>query len=284
MEDFIMQEIIIDEHFKYLLPELSEADFQKLEISIIEYGCVVPLILWNRILIDGYHRYKICSKHDIPFKIVEMEFDSREEATIWIIDNQISRRNLTPIQLCYFRGLHYHLEKQLIGGDRKSTRQKSLYQNDTMISGGTAGALAELYNVSRPTIIRDEKLAIGLNRVNDVLPEAKMKILSEEVSVNKSKLETFAEAPLEKVTAFANEVVDGTYDRKAQSSAKREVINNIIEIFPEVQELTTLVNNFTKDIGLLMLNMNKTGPVEAKSALRIYIDTLEDFYGGWNIV
>ena len=48
-----MQEIIIDEEFRFLLPVLDEETFRLLEENILEHGCRVPLVLWNNILIDA---------------------------------------------------------------------------------------------------------------------------------------------------------------------------------------------------------------------------------------
>ena len=48
-----MQEIIIDEEFRFLLPALDEETFRLLEENILEHGCLVPLVLWNGILIDA---------------------------------------------------------------------------------------------------------------------------------------------------------------------------------------------------------------------------------------
>ncbi|MDR2571688.1 MAG: hypothetical protein LBD23_15535 [Oscillospiraceae bacterium] len=89
-----MQNIIIDEEFESLLPKLDETTFETLENNLLEYGARDALVLWNDILIDGYNRYKICTKHNIPFNTVDMEFNSREEVLMWISNNQIARRNL----------------------------------------------------------------------------------------------------------------------------------------------------------------------------------------------
>ena len=62
-----------------------------------------------------------------------MEFDTREEVVIWIIRNQTDRRNLSPIQLSYFRGVHYNADKELHGGDRRSDQAKSKGQIDPLI-------------------------------------------------------------------------------------------------------------------------------------------------------
>lgn len=50
---------------------------------------------WPAILIDGHNRYEICNDHGIPFQTVEVSFDSRTEARIWIRNNQFGRRNLS---------------------------------------------------------------------------------------------------------------------------------------------------------------------------------------------
>ena len=43
-------EIIIDEEFRILLPQLDEEPFRLPEENILEYGCRDPLVPWNGIL------------------------------------------------------------------------------------------------------------------------------------------------------------------------------------------------------------------------------------------
>ena len=133
MQNLLKQTIIIDEQFQFLLPTLDEETYRLLEENILEFGVREPLVLWKGILIDGYNRYRICTEHNLEFNTVEMEFENREEVLIWIISNQISRRNMTPMQMSYFRGLHYMADKKSRGGDRKSQREKSNGQNDHLI-------------------------------------------------------------------------------------------------------------------------------------------------------
>jgi len=44
-----MQDIIIDEELKRLLPPLDEHEYCSLEENILVYGCMNPLVLWNGI-------------------------------------------------------------------------------------------------------------------------------------------------------------------------------------------------------------------------------------------
>ena len=86
--------IHIDNEFKNLIPPLTDEEYKGLEESVLKEGCRDSLVTWNGTLIDGHNRYEICTKHNIPFKTVEHNFDSRQAVIEWIILNQFGRRNL----------------------------------------------------------------------------------------------------------------------------------------------------------------------------------------------
>ena len=109
-----MRELIIDEEFRTLLPELDSETYALLEENLLVNGCIYPLVVWGDILIDGFNRYSICTEHEFPFDVVSKSFDSRDEVLIWIIANQVSRRNLSSLQLSYYRGLHNTADKRLV--------------------------------------------------------------------------------------------------------------------------------------------------------------------------
>ena len=132
--------------------------------------------------------------------------------------------------------------------------------------------------MSPTTIQRDSRLANALTRIGEISPEAKQKVLFEEVPINKSKLDILSDAPHELIKTVVAEINEGTYNRRAVSTANREELNVIMDNFPEVQKLNTLINNYAKDFNVVIRNLNITGPKELKSTLRTYIDELEDLY------
>lgn len=87
--------IKIDDEFKNLIPPLTPDEYKGLEESILKEGCRDSIVTWNGTIIDGHNRYEICVKHGIAFQTTEKDFKSRDEALLWMIDNQKSRRNLT---------------------------------------------------------------------------------------------------------------------------------------------------------------------------------------------
>jgi len=86
----------IDPEFKSLIPLLLEEERLQLEQNIVSSGvCRDAIVLWDGVVVDGHNRLEICMKHGIEFKIAEIEFPCREDAKVWILENQLGRRNLT---------------------------------------------------------------------------------------------------------------------------------------------------------------------------------------------
>ena len=90
-----MPKLNINQRYKDLIPLLSEDEFRSLEESILAQGCRDTIKIWNDTIVDGHNRYAICTKHDIPFRTSQVRIKSQSGAIVWIIDNQLGRRNLT---------------------------------------------------------------------------------------------------------------------------------------------------------------------------------------------
>lgn len=90
--------LIIDKEFKEIIPPLTAEEYAGLELNILEEGCRDAIVTWNGIIVDGHNRYDICTSHNIPFKTIEKDFESRNDAKIWMMQNQLCRRNLNDFQ------------------------------------------------------------------------------------------------------------------------------------------------------------------------------------------
>ncbi len=93
-----MRDIRIDDEFARLIPPLTEDENSRLEESLLKEGCRDALVLWGNILVDGHNRYKICTRHGIHYDTKQLEFKSRDEVLLWIMENQLGRRNLSDFQ------------------------------------------------------------------------------------------------------------------------------------------------------------------------------------------
>ena len=100
-----LYDLAVDPEFRDLIPPLNEEELKLLEESLVADGCESPLTVWNGVIIDGHNRYAICRKHDIPFSIQEKNFETREEVMLWMLRNQLGRRNLKSCCDSYVIGL-----------------------------------------------------------------------------------------------------------------------------------------------------------------------------------
>jgi len=116
-------ELTVWEDIKSLLPVLSKEERSALEASILREGCLDPLKVMSGcaqdgtpqlLLVDGHNRYEICRKHNIPFNVVDVREPVemvRNDIKIWVVKNQLGRRNLTDAQRTEYIGRLYNMKK-----------------------------------------------------------------------------------------------------------------------------------------------------------------------------
>ena len=95
-----MKDLMIDPELKDLLPPLTDEEYKRLEKNILENGFDknFPIMEWHGYIADGHNRYSICQKHNIEPVIGTLAYDTKEEVMRWMLDIQLGRRNLSPIQ------------------------------------------------------------------------------------------------------------------------------------------------------------------------------------------
>ncbi len=185
MSEKKMWELQIDDEFRNLIPPLQEEELSLLEESIVLNGCESPLVVWNGIIVDGHNRYAICQKHGIPFEIQEREFESREAAMLWMVRNQLGRRNLNTFQRTELV-LKFEPMLKAEARDRQATStggvNPQLRPNLAKAEnkGATAEKLAEIAGVSHGTVKKVKKL------VADADEETKSDLRKGKVSVHKA--------------------------------------------------------------------------------------------------
>lgn len=235
----IKKNIIVLDELKNLIPPLLETELLALRENLQKHGCKDPLKVWQTtnqtigitdnpednvyVLIDGHNRFQLCTELQIPFNIQIDNFESIIEVRNFMIDFQLSRRNITPQQASYLRGIRYNTEKKIVTNNLFQSRENDAFlpngQNvhlenpigfeeqkvelksdvlDTILPNGqnvhldnsnkktTAQELGEYFNVDEKTIRRDADFARGLDKLSPVL---RKEILAGQVKVEKSKIQ-----------------------------------------------------------------------------------------------
>jgi hypothetical protein len=181
--------ITIHPDLQALIPALTAEEFQQLEANLLAEGCRDPLVLWQeeQVLLDGHNRYAICTKHELPYAVVELSLPDLDAAKVWMVTNQLGRRNLTPEQTSYLRGKQYEIQK------RQGTRTDLTSHQSDEKSTNTSQALAVLHKVSAPTIQRDAQFARAVDAVAAVGgPETRQMILAREAKLGRQDVQRLA--------------------------------------------------------------------------------------------
>lgn len=108
------QVLQIDPEFKRLSVPFSVEEERRLEKSLMREGCKDPIVVWNGYILDGHKRYEVCSYEEIEYKIVEMNFPTREEAIFWSSRMKISAVRRESAIYRYLAGKVYLSAKMLV--------------------------------------------------------------------------------------------------------------------------------------------------------------------------
>lgn len=180
-------DLTVDKEFEDLLPVLTPEESEKLEDSILKYGMLDPIKIWQEpdtdkwIIIDGHNRYNILKKHKIDwhywqdYKIMS-ELETREDVKQWMLEQQLGRRNLTETE-------RYEIVQRF-----KDFFQKKAKENQS--SGGKG-----LSNLSKVNTRKEMAKATGVsegtyNKLDKIMQsdneEIKQKVRAKELSIAKA--------------------------------------------------------------------------------------------------
>lgn len=150
-----MRKLTIHDELRTLLPPLSKDELADLESSMLAHGCLLPMVVWNDILIDGHHRYEICQRYQIPYNTTMMAFEDLAEAKLWAFRQQLGRRNMTA----FHRGEVALKLKDAVAAQSKKRQLAGLKQNtvpqnsaEREPSGETRAELARMAAISHDTL------------------------------------------------------------------------------------------------------------------------------------
>ena len=176
-------ELKINETLERVMPPLQELELKLLTESLLKEGCRDKLVVWNGTIIDGHNRYRICREHNIPFSYKEEEFDDEAAAKMWIISNQIGRRNLSAFVKCE---LVLPMEAELKAEAKKRQGQRNDLKNIVPSLArsekpkNSRETLSNLAQVSHGTFDKAKQLINGADE------ETKTKLRNGEITINKA--------------------------------------------------------------------------------------------------
>lgn len=188
-------ELIIDQEFRNYLPGCPAETDELLEAQLRSTnGPLDAFKVWKgkNILIDGYRRYEICQRLNLPWPTPqEIDLPDREAVKNWMDTYQGSRRNDTD-----------HQKRMRVA------RMVAYLKRDGKKTGQALVEVAEQENVSPRTVRRDVEYAENLEKV---APEVREKITSNELKATHTDVQAMAEMSPQHQLAVVGMVESGAY-------------------------------------------------------------------------
>jgi len=245
-----MTPIKIDEEFQNLIRPLRSQEYRQLEENICSDGCLNPIILWNGIIVDGHNRYEICTKHNIPFQTINMQFSCRDEAIAWICRNQLGRRNISEETRRYLIGRQYESEKMVLKiknplGVNQHSDTPSTANNENIVykksptRHTTAQRIADENHLTHGTVQKYANYTKALDELSKKEPELTRKILSGKYKISYENVLALAQLPIAELRKINQRVERNNLPYMQYSRTRKAIENTDGEEPPKPQKIVT---------------------------------------------
>lgn len=242
----------VDEELRLLIPKRTKEERDQLEANILADGEIRdPIIVWDRIVIDGMGRFEIARKHKMPFHIKRKEFNNNAECKAWMYRNQLGRRNLTENAIRLMRGDLYNLTKDERGGDRKSKRTDCAL----IAEEPTAQQLAKSFGTGARTIQQDGKLAESVKQMPEEVAHA---VVNHEVKADRKDIEELAAKPAAEQKKIVRKVKSGKAKSVKEALHPKEVDESLPEHLRELAADKTLAD-YVKSLTATVKDIKRIG-------------------------
>lgn len=250
-------ELQIDPEFKHLIRPLQRKEYLQLESNLLADGCLDPIITWHGFIVDGHNRYEICRRHNIPFRILEKDFDCREAVIAWICANQLGRRNISEETRKFLIGMQYESEK--VVNSKRNARGLNQYSEEDNPGGSepagskdidlsqkhiTAERIAMENHISNGTVQKYASYTRALEEIGRKEPEIVPKILSGQFKISHNNILELSKRSAEEIRKVNRKMdhsqvpfIQYKKTRNAIKHGKYDPVEEDIETLPSVKDM-----------------------------------------------
>jgi hypothetical protein len=139
---------------------ITEKEYRNLETDIYYHGCLTPILVWDKYIVDGCKRYDICHAQNIPFHISRMEFKELKDVISYICETELERSDLTAEMRKYLIGKKYLTDVDISAREFILHPPKE-YQNARLSLPAkpnrkyeVASAIGKKYNIATGTVFK----------------------------------------------------------------------------------------------------------------------------------
>lgn len=166
--------LLSDQQFKRLSLPISAEELQELENDLLQNGCHDPIYVWHGFVVDGYKRYEICERNRITYEIQECDFETYEDAVLWLCRQKRQTTRPGCVAARYLNGKLCNTRQAKSEVEVEGHTEKSLISESQ---------LAREEEISPRTLRRCRDFAKNLDLIADKLMSLFDAIMTEQVTI-----------------------------------------------------------------------------------------------------
>ena len=209
--------LISDETFKTLNIPISQEARKELDRKIKKGETVPPIISWKGRILTGYEQDEICLKYHRSFAVTkEMDFPRKSDAIAWLCHEQLKRDDLNSAANAWLISRLYEalrdIAKRHAAKDDFQYRRLSPTSSTSKTPSGppreSGSILKELgieFHCHKDTIHRYVRFGRQLDKLEELVPGARIKILTGSQAVMQSHMPALLKTPVEQLAQMIND-------------------------------------------------------------------------------
>lgn len=204
------KDLKIDSELSALKPQPTENELRILEDSLKHDGCLATIKVTHfagdsdprYFIVDGEKRFNICLKNGIDYEIYHLFLSDRDDCKLWIINNQLGRRNLTDLQKFELEKKKIEIEVKIAAKKQQGTRTDLLPENGKRSEpintqailadklGWSKGKVAQAQYIDKHADEKTKEEVRKNNNLNQVYHRVKQEVIMTENKKKKSTIPT----------------------------------------------------------------------------------------------
>ena len=204
--------------FSVMVSPRTEQARKEMEERLLQYGCNMPIRVWNNTVLVDQEEYLFCRAHDIPLNIKGMRFRNQEEAIVWICKNQLRRADLVTCMRKYLIGRRLQAERALLLQQASKMQNNADEENAEMRAGGSGimkliERISAEYHVSTGTIRRYDTVAAIIDQLMTIEPVLCKKLLRGQIKLSFDNLIEIADMSSREISNLTRYFLDGSNNK-----------------------------------------------------------------------
>lgn len=241
--------LITDPEFLQLMHPLTRPERNALRESLENTPLPYPVTAWKNICVDGQEGYHICLKKQLPYRIFQLDFPSRDQVISWICQKQLQKNGLPRERLCYLIGKRYETERKQPVLSSGSTLWPDFAQENSGAAlppnsphqdfGAdpppdfiqwnipsrtlTAERLGKEYGLAASTVVKYGVYARKIEILLEKDPSFTQKILSGKLKISHNNILELSRLPAERIQALSQRLATGNFTHLSYSALRQEL-------------------------------------------------------------